>query len=174
MKRKKKAISVADLKAALASKDSLDRFSIFEAYSRQRPSEEAVAVLRKALRGKDSSVVNFAARSLEKLGIAGNPAMYDLFTAAKTADESGVPQSFPECIRALVAVHADEELILEATHHWVGVTNWEIVSSGMEAMQKLGTSKAISLLRRIHAFWDGELNKTQQKRADRILNAVSK
>jgi hypothetical protein len=169
MKRKSNVITVEDLKSALASRDSSDRVWVFMDFCKQRPSIEVLPVLRKALRCKDSTIVNCAAESIEKLGTAAEPAMHDLYIAAKTADESGVPQSFPECIRALVSIQAEEELILEAIHHWVGVTNWEIVSSGMAALQKIGTPKALKLLRRIHTFWYEDLNKQQQRMADKFL-----
>jgi hypothetical protein len=42
----------------------------------------------------------------------------------------------------------------------------------MSALQKLGTPKALALLKRIHTFWYTELNKTQQKQADKFLKPL--
>ena len=171
MRRKKRQMSIQDLEKALKSRDSDERCFAFLDYSAQRPTKDAVSVLRRALRSKDPTVVRSAAVSLGKLGRDALPAVGDLFIAAKTADESGMPQSYPDCVRALAAIQQDhdEDDLLDLISHWSGVTNWGIVSAGMSALQKLGTPKAISLLRRIHTFWNNDLNKTQKKQADKIL-----
>jgi hypothetical protein len=130
--------------------------------------------LRRALRCKEFSVVRSAAVSLEKLGKDALPALIDLRRAAKSIDKlTNIPQSYPECLQALVAIHPeDEEYLLDMISHFSGITNWGIVSAGMAALQKLGTPKALALLHRIHNFWYSELNKTQQKQADKFLKPL--
>jgi hypothetical protein len=166
------SITTEQLKSALASKDSSERLWVFMDYCKQRPSIEALPVLRKALRHKDFRVVRCAAESIGKLGSDAMPAFGDMYIAAKRADESGVPQAYPECVHALVSIQPEDEDILDLISHWTGVTNWEIVSAGMLALQNLGTPKALQLLKRIHTFWYSELNKTQQKQADKFLTPL--
>lgn len=169
MVRKKRQITISDLESALKSRDPDEACFVFLDYSAQRPIVDALPFLRRALRSKDPTVVRSAAHSLKKLGAAAQTAVGDLFIAAKTADESGIPQSYPDCILALAAIQPDDEDILDVVSHWSGVTNWGIVSAGMEALQTIGTPKAISLLRRIHEFWYSELNKQQRRTADKFL-----
>ncbi len=171
MRRNKRQISIQDLENALKSRDRDELCFAFLDYSTQRPAKDAVPVLRKALRSKDPTVVRSAATSLGKLGVDALAAIGDLFIAAKKADESGMPQSYPDCVRAIAAIQQnDEDDLLDLISHWSGVTNWGIVTAGMSALQKTGTPKAIALLRRIHTYWYGELNKTQRKQADKILS----
>jgi HEAT repeat protein len=173
MVRTKRQITISDLETALKSRDPDEACFAFMDYSKQRPTIDAVPLLRKALRRKDPTVVRSAAVSLEKLGQDAIPAVGDLFIAAKTTDESGMPQSYPECVRALAAIpHDEEDDLLDLISHWAGVTNWGIVSAGMSALQKIATPKATALLRRIHAFWYNNLNKTQKTQADKFLKPM--
>jgi hypothetical protein len=169
MVTKSKTVSVAELKASLASSDFYTQLSAIEVYSKGQPSVDALAILRKALKHKDDAIVRCAADALAKLGVDAIPAVGELFVAARTTDESGVPQAYPECVRALAAIIPDDEDILDLVSHWAGVTNWEIVSAGMATLQKIGTPKALSLLKRIYTFWYNDLNKTQQKQADKFV-----
>ena len=174
MTKKQRAVTIEDLRTALSSGDLLEQFDVFESYSHQRPTIEALPFLRRALRSKRFSVVKCAAISLQKLGQHALPAARDLRRAAYTIDKlSDIPTAYPQCLHALVAiVPEDEEDLLEMISHFTGITNWEIVSSGMSALQKLGTPKALDLLRRIHTFWYSDLNKTQQKAADKFLKPL--
>lgn len=169
MARNQKVVTVDDLKNVLKSGDILKQALVFLDYSAQRPTVEALPFLRRGLRSKDASVVRCAADTLKKLGPAAQPALDDLFLAAYTTDGSGMPQSYPECLHAMVAIQPNDEGILELVTHWAGLTNWGITSSAMAALQKIGTPQASSLLRRIHTFWYDDLNKQQKRTADKFL-----
>lgn len=167
--RKKKTVTIDHLKDALKSGDLLRQSLVFLDYSSQKPSPEAIPFLRRGLRSKDPSVVRSAADALKKLGAAAEPALNDLFLAAYTTDGSGIPQAYPECLHAIVAIRPDDGDILELVTHWAGVTNWGITSAAMAALKKVGSPNAIKLLRRLHAFWYSELNKAQKKKADQFM-----
>lgn len=174
MAKERNSVTVGDLVSALKSKDVVRQWQPFHLYCKQQPSIDALPVLRKALRHKDFSVVRCAAESLHKLGKEALPALIDLRRAAYRINTlTDIPQAYPECLQALVAIDPDdEEFLLDMISHFTGITNWEIVSAGMSALQKLGTPKALSLLHRIHTFWYGELNKIQQKQADKFLKPL--
>lgn len=174
MAKKQNNITVDDLRNALKSGDLTRQFVVFDSYCRHRPSIDAVPFLRKGLRSKRFSVVRCAARALEKLGMKAAPALIDLRRAAERIYQpSDLPQAYPECLHALVAIAPEEvDYLLDLICRFSGLTNWVPISAGMSALQKLGTPKALALLKRIHAFWYSELNKSQQKQADKFLKPL--
>src|SRR5687767_8787803 len=59
---------------AYPPRDVLDRFALFERYSKQKPTPDAIAVLRRALADPFHGTVKCAAHSLRKLGPAAREA----------------------------------------------------------------------------------------------------
>jgi hypothetical protein len=174
MAAKRTVVTVDDLDNALKSRDFARQWSTFECYNKQRPSLDALPVLRKALRNKNHAIVRSAAETLEKLGPAALPAMPDLFQAANRTDGRGRPQCYPDCLKAMVSIDPDNEGILELITHWVGFHNWGIISNAMAALQLIGSVEAYSLLQRIHGFWFSHLSKAEKKIADRFLVETQK
>ena len=108
MPEKKKAtrprITLEELTAALASDDSSVRWLTTMDYSKQKPTIEALPLLRQMLHDPDFTIVRCAAHSLRKLGPAAAEAMDDLIAAATKEYPNVPPQCFPHCVEAMAAI----------------------------------------------------------------------
>jgi HEAT repeat protein len=167
MPKKPKRPSVADLRRAikLPESKSATRWEIFEAYCRHMPDRSELPVLRQGLRHEDWVVVRAAAQSIAKLGrLDDEDVTFELLDAAGRPDPAlGLPQAYSECLDALIAVGADPQAVIDLVHSHFGHRNWAFVRASMQALHRLGTPKALSLLSRIVVFWWPELNKTERR-----------
>jgi hypothetical protein len=158
--------------------DSLDNLppsvvsAMFGKFSKQQPTVEAIPVLRRAIQLVDNATaVNSAAISIRKLGSAATGLLPELFDAAYLIDRHRMPQSYPSCLEAIVAVDRMNEKTLPLITHFVGIHNWIPISTSMKALRTIGTDDALHLLKRIRDFWYCEFNKTQRRIADELLAA---
>ena len=155
-------LTVTDLAAALTEADAAARFTVFARYSKQKPTVEAIPLLRKALADESYGTVKCAAMSLRKLGPAAQEAMPDLLVAAKRLD-LGVPQSYPLCLEAMVAIQPTNPWLVPLIKQFTGLDNWVPIIASLRALKTIGTPEALALMERIALFWYPELNKMQRR-----------
>lgn len=166
--QKKPAVTVHDL--ASPPKDETARFFLFERYSKQKPTPEAIPFLRCALADPYLAVVQCAAHSLRKLGPVAREAMPDLLeAAARIESPCTMPQAYPECVEAMAAIDPKNDELLTVIKNFVGSDNWVLISASLRALKKIGTPKAKDLLHRIAGFWMPELNKMQRRVVEQLL-----
>jgi len=166
MPKKPKRPSVADLRRAikLPESKSATRWKIFEAYCHHTPEMSELPVLRQALRHVDGVVVRAAAQSIAKLGPLNEDVTLELLDAAGRPDPAlGLPQAYSECLDALIAIRADPEAVIDLVHSHFGHRNWYFVRDSMQALHRLATPKALSLLCRIGVFWWPELDNKERR-----------
>lgn len=166
-------ITLHDLAAALASSDRYTRFQTVEAYGKQKPSVDALPLLRKALHDSDFATVRAAANSLRKLGLAARAATEDLLTAAQTLHSAGLPQAYPQANVALAYVNPDEPRILEVIEKNFTHDNWVPVKASVEALQRISSREAKGLCRRVISHWLPHTNKTQRKYFESVLATLA-
>lgn len=167
---KQERLTTTDLDRALEPAQERDRFSVFERYSKQKPSVDAVPVLIRALNDDYHAVVKCAADSLRKLGPQAIDAVEDLFTAACKIDPTTrMPQAYCECLGALVAIDRNNEELITLIKGCVGLDNWHPFKNSMQALIDINTDESIQLLKRMYVFWEPELNKQQKKNALKII-----
>ena len=155
--------SSEQLAAVLGDFNRFHRHDVFYDYSCHQPDIADLATLRKALQDSEYSVVRSAALSIGKLGPAAKEAERDLFVAARRADTSSdIPQAYCECLDALIAIGADRDAVVDLVFSNFGHTNWGYVRSSMHGLHRLGTPKALDLLRRVVTFWWPDLNKRER------------
>jgi hypothetical protein len=75
-------VTIDELRAVMECDYWLDRVAVVEPYSKQKPTVEAIPLLRKAVADSHNATVKYAARSLRKLGPEAAKAMSDLLAAA--------------------------------------------------------------------------------------------
>ena len=166
--QKQPAVTVEDL--AAPPKSETGRFMLFERYSKQKPTPDAIPFLRHALGDPYHAVVKCAARSLRKLGPVAQEAMPELLAAAARVDvPTGMPQAYPECVEAMAAIDPRNPELLALIKDFVGLDNWSPISASLRALKTIGTPEAIDLLHRSVTFWIPELNKTQRRVLEQLL-----
>jgi hypothetical protein len=107
--------------------------------------------------------------ALRKLGPAAVAAVDDLLAAAAKIDPaSEMPQAYPHCLEALVAIQPDHPEIVPLIKHFTGLDNWVPISASLKALRTIGTSEAMELFERLAAFWEPELNKMQRRMVEKI------
>ncbi len=167
-KLNKQAVTIRDLSSPPTNE--FDRFTLFERYSKQKPTADAIPMLRRALSDPLHATVKCAARSLQKLGPAAREAMDDLLAAAARIDgPTGVPQAYPDCVAAMAAIDPRHPELLPLIKNFVGLDNWVPISASLRALRTMGTPEANGLLRRAAAFWLPELNKMQRRVVEELL-----
>ena len=170
-KPKGPAVTVKDL--ASSPKDDIDRFVLFERYSKQKPTADAVPVLRRALADSFHGTVKCAAHSLGRLGPAAHKVMDDLLIAARHIDgPTGMPQAYPECVAAMAAIEPRHPELLPLIKNFIGLDNWVAISASLKALKRIGTPEAKELLDRTAAFWLPDLNKMQRRVVEQLLADV--
>lgn len=162
-------LTVDDLTQALLPEGKRSRFSIFDQYCKQKPDAVAIPALRQALADEHHAVVKCAAHSLRKLGAEAGCAMDDLLMAAQKVDHSGMPQAYPECVSAMVAIDPNFPDLIPLITRFVGLDNWGPISASLKSLRVIGSPESLGLLRRIAAFWEPELNKTQRRVVAKLL-----
>jgi hypothetical protein len=161
-------VTVADL--ASPPRGEIDRFVLFERYGKQKPTADAIPLLRRALADSFHGTVKCAAHSLRKLGPAARGAMDDLLAAAARVDAStGMPQAYPECVAAMAAIDPRHPELLPLIKSFVGLDNWVPISASLKALKAIGTTEANDLLHRTAAFWLPELNTMQRRVVEQLL-----
>jgi hypothetical protein len=166
--QKQPPVTVNDL--ASPPKNETDRYFLFERYCKQKPTQDAIPYLRRALGDSYHAVVKCAAHSLRKLGPAALEAMPDLLTAAGRVDgPTGMPQAYPECVEAMAAIAPRHPELLVLIKNFVGLDNWVPISASLKALKTIGTPEAKDLLRRTATFWMPELNKMQRRVVEQLL-----
>src|SRR5205085_4184878 len=133
----------------------------------------ALPVLRRALDDTWIDVVIVAANCIAKLGRAaleapdaessaqfGHADLTEqlMRTGARVWSASGYPNAYSACLEALIALEADEELVIEHIHNYIGLTDAEYLLTSLEALKALRSREAIGLLKRAATFWLPELS----------------
>jgi hypothetical protein len=143
---------------------------LFERYCKQKPTPDAIPLLRHALGDSYHAIVKCAAHSLRKLGPVAREAMADLLTAAARVDgPTGMPQAYAECVTAMAAIEPQHPELLPLIKNFVGLDNWGPLSASLKALKTIGTPEAKDLLHRTAAFWLPELNKMQRRVVEPLL-----
>lgn len=163
-------VTIEELTAALENPDPLERADVFELYSKQKPTIDALPLLRRALADEYHATVKLAAHALGKLGPSASPAMEDLLAAAARIDPiTEMPQAYPECVEAMANIDPAHPELLPLIKQFVGLDNWVPISASLRALKTIGTPEAIDLLHRMAAFWAPKLNKMQKRIVDRLI-----
>lgn len=171
MAKKPNRPTIDQLRNALALPEtkSADRWQVFIDYGYYAPTLDELPVLRQALRHHDNLVVTSAAKGIGKWGLVSKEGIdeeliFDLHeAAARISPPFTLPGAYSDCLDALVSVEADPELIFDLVHSNFGHTNWCYFRDSANALKRLGSPKALSLLKRIVVFWWPELNKQAKK-----------
>jgi HEAT repeat protein len=178
---KHKSVSIAELEKALSSNDSAVRYNTIFDFSKGPVTTDAIATLRRALADPEPGVVRYAAESLGKLGPAATTVkpgeselgvpmvIWELMAAAQRIDPTTLaPQSYVHCLKALVAIGANE-FAIGLVHNCIGISNWHPLKASLEALATIGTPEALDLLKRAVEFWTPELDKKQKQIVERLL-----
>jgi hypothetical protein len=145
-------------------------FDLFRRYAKQKPTTDAIPVLRVALGDPYHGTVKCAAHSLKKLGPLAREAMGDLLDAASRVDPTtNMPQAYPECLAAMVAIEPNHPDLLSVIKNFTGLDNWVPISASLRALSTIDTAEAHQLQDRIAAFWMPELDKAQRRVVEQLL-----
>ena len=167
-KKQHPIVTVDDL--ASPPESMTNRFMLFERYSKQKPTPDAIPHLRRALGDSYHAIVKCAAHSLRKLGPTARESVPDLLKAAARINEStALPQAYPECVEAMAAIDPANRRLLALIKKHIGLDNWVPISASLRALKAIGTPEAIDLLHRAAAFWMPELNKMQRRVVEQLL-----
>jgi hypothetical protein len=156
-------ITVEQLSKALIENpwncNSIAVFLLFDQYCKQRPTPDAIPVLRQALHSSYHGTVRCAAHSLKKLGPVASEAMDDLLLAAAHVDVAGMPQAYPQCIAAMIAIEPHHPELLPLIRSFMDLDNWGPISASMKALKYIGTPQSEELLQHMAILWLPKLNK---------------
>lgn len=169
------------LKKALTSKTDSVRYNAMFDFVHSEITEEAIPTLLASLKDSYSGVARYAAVGLGKLGPItkeyGRPQLdipqviWDLIATARRIDPvTDMPQSYPDCLEALVKIDRENDLIVGLIHDQIGLTNWYPLKASLEALKAIGTKEALDLLSRSVAFWIPELDKKQKRIVQEIVD----
>lgn len=166
----KPRVTVEELTAA-TSPDGYVQLDLIDRYRKQTPTIDAIPILRKVLANTyNHAIVKCAAESLGKIGPDAIDAIDDLLRAAvHTEGWNDLPQSYPECIEAMVAIQPSHPELVPLIKNFVGLDNWIPISASLRALKAIGTPAALDLLQRMARFWEPELNKMQRRVVEQIL-----
>jgi hypothetical protein len=180
---------IARLEAALGSPKTEVRTKTMRDFAESEFGLDALPVLRRALDDTWMEVVLIAAKCIAKLGPAAmeapdaeSAAEYGhadlteqlMRAGAKVWSASGYPNAYSACIEALVALEADEELVYEHIHNYIGLSDPDDLLTSLEALKALGSRKALDLLKRAVTFWLPELNLAGAKKVKAIVATAGK
>lgn len=163
-------VTVADLAKCLRGNDKRYRGLYFDHFRKRKPTADAVPVLRRALQLVDSFISRCVAIALGKMGPDARDAQSDLLKAASDLDRQGLPQAYAECLTALVAIDRQCSDLIPLIQRFMHLCNWVPISASMRALTRIGSQEAIDLLQELRSKWCGELNKTQKRIADQIVD----
>jgi hypothetical protein len=181
------------LEATLSSTNATKRAEAMRDFAKTEFGLEALPTLRRALADGFVSVVIAAAECIGRLGSqalnspAGQKSMpVDLaepdnadleeqlmLAGSKVWSYSGYANSYSSCLRAMVSLGVDEDIVLEYVQSHVGLSSPDDLICSLEALQKIGTADARDLAKRAAAFWMPELNLTYAKKAKAVLTAAA-
>lgn len=163
-------VELRDLVACMKGKDTRFRWVYFERFSKRKPSIEALPILREAVLQDDNVLVKCAAVAIGKLKEKAASATEDLLMAAAHVDKQGMPQCYPECLAALVAIDKSHPKLIPLIRQFKHLDNWWPISASLRALATIGTAATIELLEEIHDRWYSDMDKTQKRVADMILS----
>ena len=165
-------LTLEDLLTAMNNDDWLIRFRALDKYSKQKPSIDAIPILRQSLIDPYHGTVKSAAKSLRKLGPKAIDATGELLEAAAKIDvATGAPQSYHECIEAMAIIAPfHPQLIPLIEFHSVRYSNWVPISSSLRALKMIGTKESNILAQQVAEFWMPKLNKMQRRVANKIVD----
>lgn len=162
-------VELRDLIACMRGNDNRFRSLYFERFSKRKPPIEALPILRQAVLQDAHALVKSAATAIGKLKEKGISATDDLLTAAARVDANGMPQSYPECLSALVAIDESNPQLIPLIRKFKGLDNWVPMSASLKALAAIGTVEAIDLLHEICDQHYPEMDKMQKRFADAAL-----
>ncbi len=165
-----KQVELRDLIACLRGKDKRYRGIYFDRFCKRQPPVEALPILREAVLQDDHYLVKCAAIAIRKLKGKAREAIPDLLTAAAHVDAMGMPQSYCECLAALIAIDKHHPAIVPLIRQFRRLDNWHPISSSLEALAAIGTVEAVDLMKEIHDQWHPEFSQTQRRIADKVLS----
>ncbi len=173
MPEKKKAtrlrITLEELTAALASDDSSVRWLTVMDYSKQKPTIEALPLLRQMLHDPDFSIVRCAAHSLRKLGPAAAEAMDDLIAAATKEYPNVPPQGFPHCVEAMAAIDPLHPGLLQTIRDdCLKYCSWVSIGYSLRALKLINNAQAQELMCEIIEFWRPKFSKMELRVAEKL------
>ncbi|MGC4030371.1 MAG: hypothetical protein QM754_01300 [Tepidisphaeraceae bacterium] len=155
-------VTVAQLEATL--RHGPGDYGLFDRYSKQKPTPDAIPVLRQALHDPYHAVVKAAAVSLRKLGPTAIAATDDLLAAAAHCDAHGMPQAYVHCLEAMVAIQPDHPDLVPLVERFIALDNWVPISGSMRTLRAIGTPEALAALRRFGDYWLPRLNNAMHVR----------
>lgn len=164
-----KRVEVVDLVACMKGKDKRYRGVYFDNFCKRKPTPDALPVLREALLTGDHYIVKCAAVAIKKLKGDAHEAIPDLLSAAAHVDHAGMPQAYPECLEALIAVDKNNLQILTLIKRFAHIDNWGPISTSLKALAEMDSDEAFEVLQDLHERWYPEFSKTQKRVADEIL-----
>ena len=172
-------VSLAELQEAIKSPDMRTRYDAMFDFSKSDVTAEAIPTLLGALDDPEPGVVRRAAVSLGKLGAEARtygtvmngapPVVYALLKAARRLDPlTDFPQSYDECLDALVKIDPGHPYVRGLIHTHIGLSNWYPLKASLTALKTIGSPEALDLLSRAVAFWMPELDKKQKRIVEEI------
>jgi hypothetical protein len=163
-------VELRDLVACMTGTDKRYRSLYFERFSKRKPTLEALPILREAVLQDDHVLVKSAAVAIGKLKEKAVSATEDLFTAAARLDFNDLPQSYSECLAALVAIDRTNPRLIPLIRRFKHLDNWVPITASFKALASIGSAEAIELLEEIHNRWYPDMDKSQKRVADKILS----
>jgi hypothetical protein len=86
--------------------------------------------------------VKCAAVAIGKLKEKGLSATEDLLTAAAHLDFNGLPQSYSECLAALVAIDRTHPKLIPLIRQFKHLDNWVPITASLKALASIGSAEA--------------------------------
>ena len=177
------AMSPRDLEIALASTKDGKPEEAMERFENGSFGPDSLPVLRKLLSHPSITLVLAAIRCIGKLGpdILASPAAQEELTESRLDlesqlyqtgnrvwEHSGYPNCYSECLNTLLKLEADPEFIIEYVRDHIGLGNPDDLLASLNALKTIGTSDAISILKRAATFWLPDLNAKYAKQVKSI------
>jgi hypothetical protein len=176
-------MSVSELKTALASRKIETRIKAIRQFAETAFGISALPTLRKALEDDCVEVVLFALECIGKLGpeALSCPAGQKYFlgyhdlesqlllTGSRFFHHTGCPNCYSDCLETLLKVEVDSEYIIDYVHNLIGLTCHDDLIVSLNALNSLGTTEAIDILKRAATFWLPELNMKYAKQVKNIV-----
>jgi len=185
----KNAVPLKDIQAALKSKAPTALKDIMRRLRESDFGVEALPVFRKALASDDVDLVISAAECIGKLGPeamdspdaqSGKEYGYTSLDAqlmqvgGKIWSYSGYANCYSACLDALMKLEVDEEFLVEHVQTHIGLAMPDDLLASLEALNAIGSSEAIGLLKRAATFWLPELNLAQAKKVKALVATAGK
>ncbi len=162
-------ITLEELATALSSDDLLVRNMAMSQYKKQKPTIEALPLLRQALHDSHYGPARGAAHSLRKLGPAAAEAMDELLAAAVKVERDMPPQAYPHCVEAMAVIDPLHPQLLQVIRS-VGMRycSWVSIGYSLRALKIINSAQAHELLCEMIEFWTPEFDKMQLRVSDKL------